>query len=68
MQSLLLNEYDEEKSFYRLFEAEDFLKRLAEEFPNLYQIGIFTSHRKQVSISACVRRRSNRDSQLITIK
>lgn len=47
LQSLAFNEYDEEKRFYRLFEAEAYLRRLAEEFANSYHIGIFTSDRKQ---------------------
>ena len=68
MQSLLLNEYDEESSFYRLFEAEDLLRGLADEFSNLYQIGIFTSHRKQAPVPRCARRPNARASDVHTRK
>ena len=68
MQSLLLNEYDEQARFYRLFAAEDFLRRLAEDFPNLYQVGIFTSQRRQLSIPTCARRPSSRGSEMAALK
>ena len=36
MQSIMFNDYDEENKFYRLFEAENLLRELSDEFSNLY--------------------------------
>ena len=62
MQSIMFNDYDEENKFYRLFEAENLLRELSNEFSNLYQIGIFTSSRKQTGEVNCMRRPNARSS------
>ena len=58
----MFNDYDEENKFYRLFEAENLLRELSDEFSNLYQIGIFTSSRKQTGEVNCTRRPNARSS------
>ena len=42
---MIFNEFDDTMGGPRIFEAEYLLKKIAEDFPNSYHIGIFTSQR-----------------------
>ena len=44
-QSMLINRFDPQSRFYERFEAEKWIKKIAQECPNTYNIGIFGSHR-----------------------
>ena len=56
MQSLVFNEFDESEGAPRIFEAEYLLQKIAEDFPNSYHIGIFTSQRGQGNLMKYARR------------
>ena len=56
MQSIIFNEFDDVVSGPRIFEAEYLLKKIAEDYPNSYHIGIFTSQRGQASLMKCARK------------
>ena len=44
-QSILLNSYDPEIRFYERFEAEKWVKKIAQKCPNTYNVAIFGNHR-----------------------
>ena len=44
-QSMLINKFDPTTQFYERFEAEKWIKRIAQECPNTYNIGVFGNHR-----------------------
>ena len=64
MQTYVFNEFDESSAFYKVLAAEDLLRQLASEFPNSYQIGIFTDSNQLPSMEACVRKPSNEEGQI----
>ena len=59
MQSVLFNEFDDSLGAPHIFEAEYLLKKIAEDFPNSYHIGVFTSQRGQTSLPKCTRKPAN---------
>ena len=59
MHSIIFNEFDDMINGPRIFEAEYLLKKIAEDYPNSYHIGVFTSQRGQNAIGKCTRRPAN---------
>ena len=58
MQAIPFNEYDDALRGPQIFEAEFLLKKIAEDFPNSYHIGVFTSQRGQLNLPNCTRKPS----------
>ena len=61
MQTFVFNEFDETSAFYKVLAAEDLLRQLASEFPNSYQIGVFTDSNQLPSMNVCMRKPSNEE-------
>ena len=46
LQYLVLNEFDEESKFYKLFPVEERIRNIAKNNPNSYSIAIFDCNRE----------------------